>query len=118
MEKQLEAMKKLGLTDAEIEELKAFDKQVDRMKDSEVNSDLTSEQQKAVKKARQADRKPTVYNFNKRERKKDLAKREILQTVINSLTFAEGVEILNEEREFTFKVDGKKYKIVLSAPRS
>lgn len=119
MNEQIEAMKKLGLSENEIAELLAFDKQVDKMKDSEVNADLTDEQKQAVKKARQADRTPTVYKFNKRERKANNDKRTLIELLSKAVgEVAEGVEVTNIEREMIFHFNGVKYKIVLSAPRS
>ena len=72
----------------------------------------------ASKTARQADRTPTVYNFQKRERKVDNDKREIIQTLDDALCdLVDDVEVVNPEREILFTYNDKKYKIVLSAPR-
>lgn len=116
MTEQEKAMRKLGLTDAEIAELLAFDKQVDRMKDSEVNADLTAEQQKAVKKARQADRAPTAYKFSKRERKADNEKAEIIAKIAE--IFGNSAEIVNKEREISLKIGENDYSITLTKHRS
>lgn len=119
MSAQTEAMKRLGMSDEEIAELLAFDKEVDRMKASEVDADLTADQKQAVKKARQADRTPTAYKFTKRERKANTDKRELMELFAESVgKVAEGVEVTNPEREMIFHFNGVKYKVVLSAPRS
>ena len=54
-----------------------------------------------------------------REKKVDNEKRFLIETLELALSpFAENVEIANPEREMTFTHNGKKYKIVLSCPRS
>ena len=54
-----------------------------------------------------------------REKKIDLDKKFLIQTIIDSYKQPEfeKVIITNDEREFTFEYKGKIYKIVLSAPR-
>ena len=84
---------------------------------------LTPEQEKASKKARQADRKKktTVYKFDTSKRKKPENKGK--QAIITALTEsveklgAENLDVTNNEREFFFELNGTKYKIVLSMPR-
>lgn len=114
---QITALAKLGLTDAEIEQVLADDKRIDR---GEKLFELDPELEKGAKKARQADRKPTTYNFQKRERKADTGKRDLISALVSAVApLADGeVEITNIEREFVFTVNGRKYKVVLSAPRS
>ena len=51
MSKQVEALRKLGLTDAEIEQVLADDKRIDK---GEKLFELTTEQEKASKQARKA----------------------------------------------------------------
>lgn len=116
----------LGITREEAIALIEEDKRIDRMTMKEVNADLTDEQKKAVKKATQADRKPTVYQFQKRERKANDDKRFLIDlfnsAIVNSDDEGFGelpqVEITNQEREIVFNYNGKKYKLTLSAPRS
>ena len=129
MSKQIEALRKLGLTDAEIEQVLADDKRIDK---GEKLFELTAEQKKASKQARKADRAPTVYKLDntagKRSKKVDNDKRFLIDTFVWALTtdiehsgdnvHAENVNIINPEREVEFFYNGKKYKIVLSAPRS
>lgn len=117
MSKQIEAMRKLGMSEAEIADVLESDKRIDR---GEKLFELDPELEKGAKKARQADRKPTAYNFQKRERKANNDKR----TIINALDEAlcriadQQTEITNAEREIIFHFNGVKYKVVLSAPRS
>lgn len=98
-------------TKEELEELKEFDKLVDKGEDP---YPLTQEQKQIVRSMTSADRKVTVYNFQKRERKKNDDKRDLIQKLSKDF---EGVSITNEEREFTFIYNDVKYKVVLSVPR-
>ena len=121
MSKQIEALRKLGLTDAEIEQVLADDKRIDK---GEKLFELTAEQEKASKQARKADRAPTVYKLDntagKRSRKADDTKKFLLSALIGGIEESTGgkVEVLNDEREFVFHFNEKKYKVVMSAPRS
>jgi transcriptional/translational regulatory protein YebC/TACO1 len=108
-------IKKLGITRAEAIQLIADDIAIDK---GAKLFELTPEQEKEAKKARQADRKPTTYNFPKKEKKDNTAKREIIQKLAEALTDAEDVQLVNAEREITFRANGVKYKIVLSCPRA
>ena len=117
---QIEAMKKLGMSEAEIVEVLEADKRIDK---GEKLFELSAEQEREAKKARNVGRAPTAYKFTKRERKPDEDKKVLCQTMIEALIEAGMVDnstlhIENIEREFLFKHNGKKYKVVLSAPRS
>ena len=117
MNEQIEAMRKLGMSEEEIADVLESDKRIDK---GEKLFELDPELEKGAKKARQADRKPTAYNFQKRERKADTGKRDLISALVGAVApLADGeVEVTNIEREFVFTVDGRKYKVVLSAPRS
>lgn len=113
----------LGISRDEAIQLIEDDLAVDRMTSmKDVESDLTEEQRKNAKKARQADRKPTVFKFDttKRKRPENAGKRFLIDTIKTALEGieVENLEVTNAEREMTFSVDGTKYKIVLSAPRT
>ena len=108
----------LKCTREEAEDMVECDERIDR---GEKLFELTPEQEKASKKARQADRKPTVYKLDntggKRSRKADTDKQEIMRKLLDC--FDEyAPQVINAEREFTFTYNGKKFKIVLSAPRT
>ena len=96
------------------------DKRIDK---GEKLFSLTPEQEKTSKKARSAGRKPktTVYKFDTTKRKKpeNKNKSDLISVITSALTEygAENLELINPEREFTFTMDGTKYKIVLSLPR-
>ncbi len=115
-------MNTLGITRDEAIQLIADDEEIDHMtRTSDIDGDLTDEQRKSAKKARQADRKPTVYKFDtsKRTRKENLGKRALIETIKEALenSGCTDLEVTNIEREIVFFADGTKYKIVLSAPR-
>lgn len=118
MNKQIEAFKKLGLTDEEIKQVIEDDKKIDK---GEKLFELSSEQEKASKKARQVDRKPTIYKLDnekgKRSKKADNDKTEIMRKLLDCFDEYEP-QVINAEREFTFTYNERKFKIVLSAPRS
>ena len=114
-------MKTLGITREEAIQLIADDEEIDRMtRTSDIDGDLTAEQRKSAKKARQADRKPTVYKFDttKRKRAENTGKRFLIDEIKKCLenAGADSLEVTNPEREIIFMSEGTKYKIVLSAP--
>ena len=115
-------MNTLGITREEAIQLIADDEEIDRMtRTSDIDGDLTTEQRKSAKKARQADRKPTVYKFDttKRKRAENTGKRFLIDEIKKCLenAGADNLEVTNPEREIVFMSEGTKYKIVLSAPR-
>ena len=114
--RQIEAMKKLGMSEAEIAEVLEADKRIDKR---EKLFEFTAEQETEAKKARNVGRAPTAYKFTKRERKPDQDKADLLNLLFSAvLPVCDTYEITNGEREFLFTYHGKKYKVVLSAPRS
>lgn len=121
MEKQLEAMRKLGFTDEEIQDILKSDKAIDK---GEKLFNLPKELEAGAKKARQAERKKPTEPV-KRERKIDNAKIDLIKILYNALVnndderFTEmpKIEILNPEREIEFEFDNRKFKINLIAPR-
>ena len=120
LDPQIVALAKLGLTDEEIKQVLADDKRIDK---GEKLFELSAEQEREAKKARNVGRAPTAYKFTKRERKPDEDKKVLCQTMIEALIEAGMIDnstlhIENIERDFLFKHNGRKYKVVLSAPRS
>lgn len=113
----------LGISREEAVELIAEDVRIDRMTStSEIDGDLTKEQRKNAKGARQADRKPGTYKLDpeKRKRAENVGKRGLIECLSSALANygAEQIDVTNVEREIVFFSDGTKYKVVLSAPRS
>ena len=113
-DRQKQALRKCGIPEAEWAELEATDKRIDR---GEKLYELAPELEKGAKKARQADRKPAERK--PREKKQDADKETLLNALFSAiLPMCESYEVTNPEREFSFTHNGKKYKVVLSCPRS
>ena len=121
-QKIIEMMKLLDLTREEAIDLINEDKEIDRMTVKEAENDLTAEQKKAIKKIKgNAKSVKAVNAYGKtvtRERKADETKRILINTLEESLKeIADNIEITNIERQIDFVVKGRKFRIVLSAPR-
>ena len=120
--KQVAAMRKLGYSDEQIEEMLEDDKAVDR---GEILPwDLSKEEHKKAMKNANADehKKPTVYKFDKRERKENAPKRQIIDGIykflIENAQFSpENVQILNKERQISFDYADEKFEITLTQKR-
>ena len=111
-------MKNLGLTAAEAEEVLAYDRAVEKGQKTEY--DLTKDQEKEVRKYRQADRtKPFIPDLKPRERKANEPKRELIEIIKSALENAgiSDISVTNVERQLDFSMENVKYRIVLSAPR-
>ena len=118
MEKQIEKlMATLKCTREEAIGVIEDDKKIDK---GEKLFELSPELEAGAKKARQADRKPTVYNFDTKDKKRkaDEDKAKLIAILAESL---EQVEIIptvtNAEREMEFIYNDRKFKLTLSAPR-
>ena len=114
-------MKILNCSEEEAISIINSDKQIDR---GEKLFELDPELEAGAKKARQADRKPTERK--PREKKQDADKAFLLRVMLKALETHDDKgfgtefqsEVINPEREFLFTYKGKKYKVVLSAPRT
>lgn len=106
----------LGLDEDEALQVIEDDKRIDR---GEKLFELTEEQKANEKKARLTGEKATTKP-TKREKKVDNQKQDIISTMVGSIinVFGVRVDVANEEREFAFELNGKKFKVVLSCPRS
>ena len=112
-------MKALDITEEEALQVIADDKRIDK---GEKLFELDPELEKGAKKARQAERKPAAYKFQKRERKPNEEKREIIQWIADLLGEKEvkdvkDVKIPKVEREVTFKIGENDYSITLICHR-
>lgn len=115
-----ELMALLDCSVEQAEDIVKYDQEVDKMTVKECESDLSQEQKAVAKKYRQGDRKPTVYNFNTREKKADDAKGgliELFAEVLKEQPACANLVITNKERQIDFEWGGRKLRIVLSAPR-
>lgn len=112
-------MKNLKCDRETAEDVLECDKRIDK---GEKLFDLSPEQQKASKKARQAPRKVDAYGkTTTRERKADKDKSHLMKIFEIALKYSPQItdfEMTNPEREITFTYNNRKFKIVLSAPRS
>ena len=115
IQREIQAMKKLGLTDSEIQDVLESDKLIEK---GEKLFELTEAGKKASQKAKSAGK--TVYNFNKpREKKINNDKLKLIEILQKALA-DNGCELtltINPEREFEFIYANKKYKVVMSMPR-
>lgn len=113
---KLKSLLSLGLSEDEALQVIEDDKRIDR---GEKLFELTEEQKANEKKARLTGEKATTKP-TKREKKVDNQKRNIISTMVGSIinVFGVRVDVANEEREFEFELNGKKFKVVLSCPRS
>lgn len=123
MDKQVEQlMELLGCSEEQAKQVINDDKAIDKMTVSECESDLSQEQKATAKKARQGDRKPTVYNFSTKERKADLDKAHLIHLLADCLCMVtkseEDLVVTNAERQIDFVYNGRKFRVVLSASRS
>ena len=117
-EQQIQALKNLGLTDKEIIEVLADDEKIDK---GVKLFELPDELKEGAKKARNAGNCKGYTKSTNREKKVDVVKRFLIQSmgeIAENLADNGTIEITNPEREFTFVYKDKKYKIVLSCPRS
>lgn len=121
-DKQMAAFRKLGYSDSQIEEMLEDDLAVDR--GETLPWDLSKEEHKKAMKNANADehKKPTVYKFDKRERKENTPKRtiiaEIYQFLVENAQFSpENVQILNKERQISFDYADEKFEITLTQKR-
>ena len=121
-ERQMAAFKKLGYSDAQIEEMLEDDLAVDR--GETLPWDLSKEEHKKAMKHANADehKKPTVYKFDKRERKENTPKRTIIAEIYEFLTekalfCPQNVQILNKERQISFDYADEKFEITLTQKR-
>ena len=115
-------MRKQGFTEEEIADMRACDLAIDRGKNL---FPLDPSLEVGAKKARRADRtdtpKPAV-----RERKEDEDKRYLIKTIACHLCDDDDprwgelvdLEVSNHERQIDFVFNGRKMRLVLSAPRS
>lgn len=121
-DRQMQAFKKLGYSDAQIEEMLEDDKAVDR--GETLPWDMSKEEHKKAMKYANADehKKPTVYKFDKRERKENTPKRTIIDAIFaflskNDAFSPQNVEILNKERQISFDFADEKFEITLTQKR-
>lgn len=118
MEDKIKAlMKNLGCDYETAKQVMLDDERIDK---GEKLFEQTPEQKANSKKYRQGDRKPTVYKLDKRERKADADKRHLIALLNVSIEEIADNEpkVTNIERQIDFEFRGRKFRVVLSAPRT
>lgn len=113
MTEQLEKLIALGMTEEEAKQVLQDDEEIAHGADL---FPLTPEQEKASAQARRAERKKDAKP-RERKRKEDADKRELIDSIVHNL-IADNVIVTNPERQIDFDYHGRKFRIVLSAPRS
>ena len=101
----------------EVLEMLKDDERIDK---GEKLFELDAELEKGAKKARQAPRSANSTP-TKRERKADTDKGfliGLIKDTLNECGEIANLTVVNQERELTFELNDRKFKIVLSAPRS
>lgn len=116
-QKQIQALRILGLTEEDVADVLESDERIDK---GEKLFELDKELAEGAKKARMAGN-CNGYTKANREKKVDIDKRAIIQCmteIAENLADNGTVNLTNAEREFDFVYKGRKFKIVLSCPRS
>ena len=109
-------MKKLDCDEETAKDVIECDKRIDK---GEKLFELPEELEKGAKKARSAGNSKGYTKPTNREKKVDENKKFIMELITDLISnFAEEYTVNNPERELSFAHNGKKYKIVLSCPRS
>lgn len=110
-------MKNLGCDYETAKQVVLDDERIDK---GEKLFEQTAEQKANSKKYRQGDRKPTVYKLETRERKADADKRQLIALLCASVGEVADNEptVTNIERQIDFEFRGRKFRVVLSAPRT
>lgn len=121
-DKQIEAMRKLGMTDEEIAEMLADDEDIDKGVKKEW--DLSDEEHKKAMKTANATehKKPIKLEGKPRPRKEDAVKRTIISGIFQFLCenqhfSPQNVEITNPEQKVSFEFEGESYTISLTRHR-
>ena len=120
MEKQIQALMKLGMSREEALQTLADDKDID--KGLPKDFDLTAEQLKNAKQYTKVGTRKTSTTPTKRERKANLTKALIIAELFkflgeNAEISAENLEILNKERQIFFKCGENDYELTLTQKR-
>ena len=115
-------MRVLDISADEAEQILAYDKAVEQGKTTPY--DFTAEQEKETRKFRQAERKRTVYNFNKkRERKPNATKGGLIEELYDFLQNSSNFDIIdckitNKERQIAFGVADNRFELTLVQKRA
>lgn len=117
IEKEVKRLMATGMTEAEARETALYDAEVEAGEATEF--DLTPEQQKVAKKYTNVGMKrPTEYQFSKRERKPNEGKRELIEIFKQALENAQiAPNVSNIERQIDFVYKNEQFSITLTQHR-
>lgn len=111
-------MKALKCSEQEAREIIEADKAID--KGEKMDFDLSPEAEKQAKKYTKTGTRQTSSTKTERKRKENLAKSTIIAE-LNDFLIQKGyykmVQILNKERQISFKIDGNDYELTLIQKR-
>ena len=125
VDKRIEACRKLGMSEEEIQEMLDEDKRIDR--GEVMDWDLSEEEHKKAMKYANADekkrKKPAESDNTGKKRKENPTKEGIFSKIFTFLCglsefSVENVEILNKERKVMFKIDEDWYSFTLTKHRT
>ena len=118
--KQLEACRKLGMTEKQIADM--YDDDADVDKGIEMPWDLSKEEHKKAMKRANSDEHKKPITPTKRERKENPTKAGIITEIAkflaeNSKFCPENVEITNKERQIAFQIGDDRFEFTLVQKR-
>lgn len=107
----------LSITEAEAEEVMAYDRKVN--KDEKTEHDLSTEKQKVANDLTKAHTR-TVYNFTKpKEHKVNEVKASLIAYLAEALsTEVKDLAVLNPERQLAFSIGEHQYELTLTQKRA
>ena len=118
MDRRVAELVAKGYTTEEAETLVKEDLMIDAGETCDWETELTDEQNKVSRQARQASREVSDTP-TKRKRAEDWDKRVLIGMFLQLLEKVDdGLVVINPEREIEFHYNGRKFKLTLSAPRS
>ena len=119
-DEQIFAMRRLGMTEEEIEDVLRCDKDIDRGK--RMDFDLDPETEKMAKKYANVGTRKTPTKAEPKKRKENPTKSAIITEIAkflaeNSENACENVEITNAERQIAFSIGENSYEFTLVQKR-
>ena len=117
MDRIQKIMENLNCTREDAEDVLRCDAEIDK---GEKLFDLPPDLEKGAKKARMSGN-CNGYTKTAREKKVDEDKKHLINLLfdgVNDNTIAYNFQVINAEREFVFEYKNRKYKVVLSCPRT
>lgn len=119
--KQMDILK---ISREEAEEIVAEDERIDGLTMKELKEEMGAEHWDAIKKMsatgerKTTKKKPTTYKFDTKNKKKDDEKEDFIAKLAEYLpNLAESVQIVNVNREISFKIGENEYSLTLTKHR-